>query len=367
MEPAACHESGAARAVLAGVKGPSPADSNDRIVRKEAKRAAVWVGMVGLAALAVLLAAPLLVVFGGIVFGTLLDGGARLLGRVVPLPRALRVALILIAAVVFLLATAIYAGGQIADQAAQLPQLISAQATRLMAHAARHGFVFNRSMGQNVANQALGSLGQITGVVGGLIGGATTLFLILVLGVYFAFDPAPYQRGLMWLLPRRVRNFSAATFADMGAQLRRLLFGRIVGMGIEGVTVGLALGVYGVPLAPLLGLLAGLLAFLPNIGALVSGLLMILIGFSGGAHMGFYCIGVYVVVQGIDGYVVVPMVAKRTAELAPALVMAMQLIMGVLFGIIGIALADPLLAMLKVGLEDFAHRHNPCDEAPAAG
>ena len=84
-----------------------------------------------------------------------------------------------------------------------------------------------------------------------------------------------------------------------------------------------------------------MLAFLPNIGAPISGALMIMVGFSGGTTMGLYCIGIYVVVQTIDGNVIVPMVAKRAADLAPALVLSMQLIMGAMFGILGLALADP--------------------------
>ena len=93
---------------------------------------------------------------------------------------------------------------------------------------------------------------------------------------------------------------------------------------------------------------------------------MILVGFSGGTNMGLYCIGVYVVVQTIDGNVIVPMVAKKTADLAPALVLAMQLVMGVLFGILGLALADPLLAMLKVLLERLAARGRDGETPPAS-
>ena len=139
--------------------------------------------------------------------------------------------------------------------------------------------------------------------------------------------------------------------------------GRMLGMVIEGVATWIALAVYGVPMAALLGLLTGLLVFLPNIGAPISGILMILVGFSGGTAMGIYCIIVYVVVQTVDGNVIVPMVAKRTADLAPALVLGAQLIFGVLFGILGLALADPLVVMLKIALERQAEHNTRRDEA----
>ena len=148
---------------------------------------------------------------------------------------------------------------------------------------------------------------------------------------------------------RREAFFEMA--AQMGYSLRRLMFGRLVGMVFEGLLTWAALALYGVPLASLLGLLTGLLAFIPNIGALISGLLMVLVGFSGGTDMALYCVGVYFVVQTFDGYIVIPMIAKKTVDLAPALVLAGQLVLGVLFGILGLALADPLIAMIKVMLE----------------
>jgi predicted PurR-regulated permease PerM len=122
-------------------------------------------------------------------------------------------------------------------------------------------------------------------------------------------------------------------------------------MAIEGVFTWLMLAIYGVPMALLLGMLTGILAFIPNIGALISGVLMVLVGFSGGVDMGIYTIIVYFMVQTIDGYVLIPLIAKKTVDLAPALVLAAQLIMGVMFGILGLALADPLVAMIKVALE----------------
>ena len=105
-------------------------------------------------------------------------------------------------------------------------------------------------------------------------------------------------------------------------------------------------------MAALLGLITGLLAFLPNIGAIVSGVLMVAVGFSAGNTEGLWAIFVYFFVQNVDGYLVVPYIARRTVDLAPALVLAAQLLMGALFGILGLLLADPILAAIKVTLEE---------------
>ncbi|MDE8652918.1 AI-2E family transporter [Novosphingobium album (ex Liu et al. 2023)] len=336
-----------------------PTDIADPVIRQEVRRAFVWLGMAALLALAVFLSQSLLVIFGGIVFAALIDGGARLLGRVLPSPRGWRVAIVLIAAVLFLAWTARFAGSQIAQQAAELPATIQTQFFRALDWLRGHGIVINVGNVQELAPQAMGGIGQVTRAVGGLIGAFTTLFLILVLGIYFALEPRLYRRGVAWMMPADRRAYFEGTAQIMGFKLRRLLFGRLLGMTVEGVATWLMLQVYGVPMAALLGLITGLLAFLPNIGAPISGFIMVMVGFSGGFDMGIYTIVVYLVVQTVDGYLIVPMIARKTADLPPALVLAAQLIMGVLFGILGLALADPLVAMIKVWLERGAARHDP--------
>ncbi len=340
-----------------------PTDIADPILRQEAKRAFVWLGMASLLALAIFLSESLLVIFGGMVFAALIDGGARLLGRVLKIGRGWRVAIVLLLTVAFLVWVVVFAGSQIADQAAQLPAIIEAQTLRTLAWLKAHGYAVNTTSLQGLVEKAVGGIAEVTQAVGGLIGAVTTMFLIIVLGIYLAVEPRLYQRGFAWMLPTDQRDYFEGTARLMGRSLRRLLAGRLLGMGIEGFATWLMLGFYGVPMAALLGLLTGLLAFLPNIGAPVSGALMILVGFSGGTDMGIYCIIVYVVIHLVDGNIIVPLVARKTVDLAPALVLGAQLIMGVLFGILGLALADPMVAMIKIWLEREAARH----ELPASG
>jgi predicted PurR-regulated permease PerM len=90
--------------------------------------------------------------------------------------------------------------------------------------------------------------------------------------------------------------------------------------------------------------------------------LIVLVGFSAGVNAGLYAFGVYLVVQIIDGYLIVPMVAKRATDLAPALVLAAQIVFGTLFGILGLFLADPIIAMIKVYLEERSKAINGTDD-----
>ncbi len=344
-----------------------PTDFADDALRDEVKRAAVWIGMAAAVVAAVFMAQPLLVIFAGLVLAAMIDGGARLVGRVLPIGRGWRVALVLLAAVGFLVWTAMFAGSQLTEQAAQLPAIVEAQALRGLSWLEAHGIKLGSADVKGFVEQALGGVSQLTRVVGGILGGATTLFLVLVLAIYIASEPRLYQRGIAWMLPMDSREHFHGTAALMGKSLRMLMFGRLLGMTVEGVSTWIALALYGVPMSGLLGLLTGLLAFLPNVGAPISGLIMVLVGFSGGTSMGLFCIGVYVAVQTIDGNIIVPMVAKKTVDLAPALVLGAQLIMGALFGILGLAMADPLVAMIKIWLERHSARNAAAAEAAAEG
>src|SRR3546814_1937692 len=96
--------------------------------------------------------------------------------------------------------------------------------------------------------------------------------------------------------------------------------GRLIGMAVEGFGTWILLMLGGVPMATLLGVLTGILAFLPNIGAIISGVLIVLVGFSAGVNTGLYAVVVYLIVQTVDGYLIVQVVAKRAVDLDPALV-----------------------------------------------
>jgi len=186
-----------------------------------------------------------------------------------------------------------------------------------------------------------------------------------VIGIFLAAEPRIYDRGIAWMLPLRARAGFYRIAEHVGFTLRRLLSGRLVGMIFEGLFTWAMLSIGGVPMAALLGLVTGVLAFIPNIGAITSGVLMVAVGFSAGAHQGVYAIFVYFFVQNIDGYLVVPYIARRTVDLPPALVLAMQLLMGALLGILGVLFADPILATLKVVLVDLSkQREDKENEGP---
>ena len=337
------------------VERPGPAEFRDPVVRRELAKAVVWLGLALAIAGVIVLAQPLLLIVGGAIFAVFLDGGVRFLGRYLPIPRGWRLLLTLLIGFGFIGWVIWFAGTTIGAQFEALREVVTAQLHRLMQFVGTLG-ILPAGHPPDIGSELLGSVGRLTSAVGSAIGAVTSVIAMIVIGMFLAAEPKIYDRGIAWMLPLRHRAGFYRIAEHVGFTLRRLLFGRLVGMIFEGVFTWVMLSIGGVPMAALLGLVTGVLAFIPNIGAITSGVLMVAVGFSAGAHQGIYAIFVYFFVQNIDGYLVVPYIARRTVDLAPAVVLAMQLLMGALFGILGVLFADPILATLKVVLVDVSRR-----------
>ena len=338
------------------VTEPAPNELTDPAVRAELKKAGVWLGLIAAAALVIVLIQPLLIIFAGLVFAAMLDGGVRLLGRVLKIGRGVRLLIIVVLVALFLLGTFYLMGVQLTEQFTQLRATLFVQGNKVMEWLNAKGIMPGASDINGLLHQAAGQLGKVTSWLGSALGVLTTVVFILVLGLFFAMEPRIYERGLVWMVPSDSRAEFAVTTQRMGSTLRRLLAGRLLGMAAEGVLTGVALAIGGVPMALVLGIIAGIMAFIPNIGAFVTGALMIAVGFSAGPHTGIWALATWAVVQSFDGYVVVPIVARRTVDLPPALTLSMQILASALFGILGLMLADPMTALIKVALERRSER-----------
>jgi predicted PurR-regulated permease PerM len=300
------------------------------------------------------------------VFAVILDGGTRLLGRVLPIGRPWRLLIVTLVGFGFIAWTFYFAGTTLAEQAGALRVVITEQTSKMLAYLGAAGLLPEGGI-PSIGTQLFGGIGKLTSAVSTALGAISSIIAVLVIGIFIAIEPKLYDRGFAWMLPiERRANFYQLS-ERVGFVLRRLMFGRVVGMVVEGFGTWLFLMWGGVPMAALLGLLTGLLAFVPNIGAIVSGLLMVAVGFSAGTDQGLWAVMTYFVVQTVDGYLIVPYFARRTVDLAPALVLAAQLIFGALFGILGLFLADPIVATVKTALEDLSRREaKPAAKAAAA-
>src|SRR3546814_18335277 len=138
----------------------------------------------------------------------------------------------------------------------------------------------------------------------------------------------------------RGRDVFYRTIDRMAYTRRRLMAGRLLGMAVEGVGTWALLSLGGVPMAALLGLLTGILAFLPNIGAIISGVLLVLVGFRVSTENGQWALGVYAIVHTVDGYLIVPFGVRKTRDFAQALVPGAQPHFAARFGLCVVVWAD---------------------------
>src|SRR6476659_10533021 len=161
---------------------PGPAEFRDPIVRRELQKASVWFGLALLIVGIVVLAQPLLLIVGGAIFAVFLDGGTRLLGRYLPIPRGWRLLLTLILGFGFLGWVFWFAGTTIAAQAEALRIVVTEQFNKLMAFVASLGLL---PAGQptNIGSQLLGSVGRLTSAVGSAIGAIGSVIAMIVIGI----------------------------------------------------------------------------------------------------------------------------------------------------------------------------------------
>jgi predicted PurR-regulated permease PerM len=134
----------------------------------------------------------------------------------------------------------------------------------------------------------------------------------------------------------------------IGEALKWWLIGRLVAMLILGLLVGIGLALLRVPLALSLGMITGLVSFVPIIGSVLAIIPAGLIALSQGPLKLLYVLFLYAGAQGVETYLLTPLVQRRTALMAPALALLLQLLMGILIGPLGIALAYPLAVVGQV-------------------
>jgi predicted PurR-regulated permease PerM len=208
---------------------------------------------------------------------------------------------------------------------------------------------------------AFSALGTTFGALGNLV-------LLVFLGLYFAMDPGLYRRGIEHLLTPSLRPKARATCDEAGHTLRGWLGAQMISMTVVGVLTTLGLWALGIPLAPVLGVIAAMMAFIPNIGPVLAAVPAVLLGLESGLTGALSVIGVYLAVQTVESYFVTPYVQKRSVDLPPALTIVVQVGMGTLFGVAGLALATPLAAlglMLVKTLytEDYLDSEPPAERA----
>ncbi|RJF98571.1 AI-2E family transporter [Noviherbaspirillum saxi] len=201
---------------------------------------------------------------------------------------------------------------------------------------------------QELMSRATKILSQVGVLFTGVLGAVGNFAIIAFVGTYFAAQPHIYIDGIVTLMPRRKRQRAREVIAELGRTLGQWLVGKFVTMVVVGIVTALGLSLLGVPLALVLGIIAGLLDFIPYLGPILAGGPAVLIAFSESPTLALYVALFFLAVQIAEGYLLTPLIERQTVSLPPALTIVMQVLMGALFGLAGVALATPLTAALAV-------------------
>jgi predicted PurR-regulated permease PerM len=294
-------------------------------------------------------AQALLLAFAGVLFGTGLRGMAE--WTAAKLSWKLGWALAACLGLLLVLATgaALWVIPQIGGQIGMLTESLGGAYEQLRREVA------GSSVGSRLLDDS-GTLGrrasqlasQAAGIMASAVGALGATAFVGFVALYVAGGPAAYRRGVVSLVPPGGRQRAHHLLDALASTLRRWLLGRIVSMTAVGAVTTVGLWLLGIPLPLTLGLLAGLLGFIPNVGPIVSAVPAALLAFTIGPLPVVYVTALYLAVNVADGYALTPWIQKKAVTLPPALIIVGQVVGGTFWGVLGVMFATPLLACLLV-------------------
>jgi predicted PurR-regulated permease PerM len=360
---------------------------------------AISVGGIGVAGFAALLlftwyfAATLFLIFAGMLLGVALNAMTKLLGRVVRLPHSLRLAIVCVVLAGLLSGAGFLGGATIAQQAAVLSNTIKSQLVTVKAFLERNGIDTSYfDLGNPSATSAtsttatpgatapphnLPSAGTIASSGGaivsqtlklllGTVSAVGNFFIVLFLGLTFAAQPSVYRSGLLFLAPARHRARATVIVDRIGETLERWLIAQMLTMAAVFLVTWIGLLIIGVQSSFILGVQAGLLTFIPTVGALLGGLIVVLASLASGWVAAASAFVLFLGVHALESYILTPILQRHALDIPPATLFAFQILLGVVFGIWGLALALPLMAIAKVMIDHFKADDIPADHIAAA-
>lgn len=293
-----------------------------------------------------------LLVFGAILFAIFLNAPAGWLHRRAGIPyrAALTIVILLffgaLVGGVWLFAP--HVGSQIVQLSQELPKAID----RLV------GAVRQRPWMEPILQQApdldqmlsgsKGMLSRVSQFIFGTIDAFTALLVVLFAGIFFAFSPNTYVNGVLHLIRKPSREPAREVLNKMACTLRHWLLGQFLAMVVIGLATWAGLALLGVRLSAGLGLLAGLLEFIPTFGPIMAAIPAILIALMEDPQKALYVALFYTGLQFAENHFLVPIIQRRAVELPPALSILAILLLATLFGFLGLLLAIPLTAAIFV-------------------
>ncbi len=298
-----------------------------------------------------------LLIFAAALLAIFLRGLADILCKYTSVPEGWSV-LAVSGLILFLLSAAIaFLAPDVADQVRHLQDQLPISARAAADYVSRFGWgqtLIAQLPSFETVRSNLNPSSLLSGVGGffsSTVGAVGNFFIVILLSVYFATEPRVYSRGFTNLFPLNRRTRVREILFSISDTLRWWLIGKVLSMVFIGLVTCIGLWLLEVPLALTLGLIAGLLSFIPNFGPILSAIPALLLAFIDSPTKALYVLILFVGVQLIESNLVTPFIERKTVEIPPALTIVFQLALAVLVGGLGLVLATPLLAVILVVIQ----------------
>ena len=326
-----------------------PREPNTSVVSRAATRVAIAVVAVILVAMFWFAKEVFLLSFAGILFGVLLRSLGNLVHKYTGLSSGWALTVVVLSG-----ALLIGEGGALLapSLAEQMDQLLTdlPHSTDALKKSLRHYKWGQQLLAQDFTTDGwLSSAGNFSGKVLGVFsttfGVAGGVLIILSVGLFLAWDPETYTNGVIRLTPLAKRDRIRQVLRESAHTLRWWLLGRGIAMLFVGAVTFLGLWLLGIPFAAPLALLTTLLGFVPFFGPIIAVVPAALLGYLESPWKGAAVVVLYLIVQVLEGNVLTPLVQSRAVNVPPAITIVAILLIGVLFGSLGMVLAMPLTAV----------------------
>ncbi len=288
----------------------------------------------------------LLVLFAGVLLAVLLDNLANRLTHLSHLPRPITLSVVIVLLLLVGTLFGWFIGPRIADQMSglieRIPEALTNVQDELRATALGRQVLRILADPQEFLQPGSELFGQVTGIFSTALGALTSVLITFFIGIYLAANPHSYMTNAAMIVPPAMRERAMQVLIAVGRALRWWLAGRLASMVIVGILTAIGFWIAGIPLALTLGLIAAVLSFVPLIGPTLAAIPMILVALAEDPTLVIWALLVYGIVQLLETYVITPVIQKEAVFIPPALLLSVEILMGVLFGIPGILLATPL-------------------------
>ena len=175
-----------------------------------------------------------------------------------------------------------------------------------------------------------------------------TVVMGLFVGLYMLFDFDSISKHFLNLIPKRHQFEAQVLINNIGGEVRKSVQGTLLVATMVFVSDSIGFAIIGLQAPLLFGLFCGITDLIPYIGPYIGGAIAVIVGFSQSPFIGVMTLLICVIVQCIENFILQPVVMSKTMKLHPVTIIVGLLIFNHFFGIIGMVLATPCIALLKV-------------------